>query len=137
MESTAAFDSERRDPRCFQIPFTRRRSTRMHISGDFQTLCERVQTMVRQRCRKEKRSMAISAPFNFEKNPVNLPGVAEEQIAMLREQAAAGCIGISDPPSPTAPRSPCSTSSLFSHPVRPAMKTVATSNSLSSTDSLH
>ncbi|KAF4972663.1 hypothetical protein FSARC_812 [Fusarium sarcochroum] len=109
----------------------------MHISDDFQTLCSRVQTMVRQRRRKDKRSMEISAPFNFEKNPVALPGVSEEQLAMLREQAAASRIGIADPPSPTAPRSPCSTSSLFSHPVRPTIKSVPTSNSVSSTDSLN
>ncbi|KAF4447037.1 hypothetical protein F53441_9398 [Fusarium austroafricanum] len=109
----------------------------MHISDDIQTLRERVQTLVRQRRRKEKRNMEISAPFNFEKNPVNLPGVSEEQLSMLREQAAASRIGIADPPSPTAPRSPSSTSSLFSHPVRPAMKAVPTSNSISSTDSLH
>ncbi|KAI1033998.1 hypothetical protein LB505_003143 [Fusarium chuoi] len=32
----------------------------MHISDDFQTLCERVQTMVRQRRRKEKRHMEIT-----------------------------------------------------------------------------
>ncbi|WZH41329.1 uncharacterized protein QYS62_002275 [Fusarium acuminatum] len=136
MGSAAVFATERRDPHCFQLPFTRRRSTRMHISDDFQTLCERVQTMVRQRRRKEKRSMEISEPFNFVKNPVDLPGVSSEQLAMLREHAAAGCIGIADPPSPTAPRSPCSTSSLFSNPVRPPMKSVATSNSISSTDSL-
>ncbi|KAI6759464.1 hypothetical protein HG530_010144 [Fusarium avenaceum] len=134
MGSAAVFATERRDPHCFQLPFTRRRSTRMHISDDFQTLCERVQTMVRQRRRKEKRSMEISEPFNFVKNPVDLPGVSSEQLAMLREHAAAGCIGIADPPSPTAPRSPCSTSSLFSNPARPPMKSVATSNSISSTD---
>ncbi|KAL4729507.1 hypothetical protein ACLX1H_003927 [Fusarium chlamydosporum] len=110
----------------------------MHISDDFHTLRERVQTIIRQRSRKEKRSLDISAPFNFEKNPVNLPGVSEEQLAMLREQAAASRIGIADhPPSPIAPRSPCSTSSLFSHPVRPAMKSVPTTSSVSSTESLH
>ncbi|KAJ4139096.1 hypothetical protein NW765_002993 [Fusarium oxysporum] len=137
MGSAAVYPPERRDPRCFHLPLNRLRSSKMHISDDFQTLCERVQTMVRQRRRKEKRHMEISAPFGFEKNPVNLPGVSEEQLSMLREQAAASRIGIADPPSPTAPRSPCSTSSLFSHPVRPPIKTVPTSTSLSSTDSLH
>ncbi|KAI6769336.1 hypothetical protein HG531_010440 [Fusarium graminearum] len=90
----------------------------MHISDDFNMLRERVQTIIRQRSRKEKRSLDISAPFNFEKNPVNLPGVSEEQLSMLREQAAASRIGIADHPGPCpiAPRSPCSTSSLFSHP---------------------
>ncbi|RFN51979.1 hypothetical protein FIE12Z_3807 [Fusarium flagelliforme] len=138
MGSAALYTSERRDPRCFDLPFGNRlRSSTMHISDDFHMLRERVQTIVRQRRRKEKRSLDISAPFNFEKNPVNLPGVSDEQLAMLREQAAASRIGIADPPSPIAPRSPCSTSSLFSHPVRPAMKSVHTSNSVSSTESLH
>ncbi|KAF4455566.1 hypothetical protein FALBO_15596 [Fusarium albosuccineum] len=109
----------------------------MHVSNDLQTLCERVQTMVKQRRRKEKRSIEISAPFNFEKNPVRLPGVSQEQLVMLREKAAASCIGIADPATPRPPRSPCSTSSLFSHPVRPPMKSTPTSNSVSSTDSLH
>ncbi|KAL6923686.1 hypothetical protein ACHAPO_007920 [Fusarium lateritium] len=111
----------------------------MHISDDFNMLRERVQTIIRQRSRKEKRSLDISAPFNFEKNPVNLPGVSEEQLSMLREQAAASRIGIADHHSlgPIAPRSPCSTSSLFSHPVRPAMKSTPTCDSVSSTDSLH
>ncbi|KAF5022258.1 hypothetical protein F66182_5697 [Fusarium sp. NRRL 66182] len=137
MGSSVILPSESRDPRCFQLPLPRLRSSKMHISGDFQTLCSRVQTLVRQRCRKEKRSVEISAPFNFEKNPVTLPGVSEEQLAMLRDQAAASRIGIADPPTPTPPRSPCSTSSLFSHPVRPAMKSIPTSSSVSSTDSLH
>ena len=100
MGSAALYTSERRDPRCFDLPFGNRlRSSTMHISDDFHMLRERVQTIVRQRRRKEKRSLDIvsqctfqgsrlvpeltfylqSAPFNFEKNPVNLPGVSDEQ----------------------------------------------------------
>ncbi|OBS19316.1 hypothetical protein FPOA_11040 [Fusarium poae] len=143
MGYTSFYASERRDPRCFDLPFNRlrssTRSSTMHISDDFNMLRERVQTIIRQRSRKEKRGLDISAPFNFEKNPVNLPGVSEEQLSMLREQAAASRIGIADhhSPGPIAPRSPCSTSSLFSHPVRPAIKSTPTCDSVSSTDSLH
>ncbi|KAM5367451.1 hypothetical protein ACJZ2D_010014 [Fusarium nematophilum] len=108
----------------------------MQISSDFQTLCSRIQTMVRQRRRKGKPTIQISAPFNFKHEPVTLPGVSDEQIAMLREKAAASRIGIADPATPRTPRSPCSTSSLFSHPVRPPMMSILTSDSVSSTESL-
>ncbi|RMJ14588.1 hypothetical protein CDV36_005742 [Fusarium kuroshium] len=131
-----ASSSPERDPRCFQLPFTRLRTVKMHVSDDLQTLCSRVHAIVRRR--KEKRTMQISAPFNFEKNPVHLPGLSEEQLVMLREKEAASRIGIADPSTPPrAPRSPVSTSSLFSHPVRPPIKSVLTSNSVSSTESLH
>ncbi|KAF4980786.1 hypothetical protein FZEAL_3300 [Fusarium zealandicum] len=106
----------------------------MHISNDLQTLCSRVHTMVRRR--KEKPALEISAPYDFEKNPVSLPGVSEEQISMLREKAAASRIGIADPSTPRSPHSPSSTSSLFSHPFRPPIKSMNISNSNSSTDSL-
>ncbi|KAI8686944.1 hypothetical protein NCS56_00266500 [Fusarium sp. Ph1] len=137
MGSAVLVSSPERDPRCFQLPFTRLRTFRakMHVSDDLQTLCSRVHAIVRRR--KEKRTMQISEPFNFEKNPVHLPGLSEEQLVMLREKEAASRIGIADPCTPPrAPRSPVSTSSLFSHPVRPPIKSVLTSNSVSSTESL-
>jgi hypothetical protein len=178
MGSAALYTSERRDPRCFDLPFGNRlRSSTMHISDDFHMLRERVQTIVRQRRRKEKRSLDIVSqctlqgiltgswanvlltvctiqlweePCQFARrirwtvSPLLYGSTSKPskltwlfRLAMLREQAAASRIGIADPPSPIAPRSPCSTSSLFSHPVRPAMKSVHTSNSVSSTESLH
>ncbi|KAH6996185.1 hypothetical protein BKA56DRAFT_666433 [Ilyonectria sp. MPI-CAGE-AT-0026] len=110
----------------------------MHISTNVRTLCSRVHTLIRQRRHKEKRSMQISAPFNLKREPVLLPGISEDEIAMLRDKAAASRIGIADPASPSllAPRSPYSTSSLFSHPVRPPPMSVLTAHATTSTDSL-
>lgn len=75
MGSAAVYPSERRDPRCFNLPLNRLRSSKMHISDDFQTLCERVQTMVRQRRRKEKRHMEIVCLYHqtilFLTNPIS------------------------------------------------------------------
>ncbi|KAK7420875.1 hypothetical protein QQZ08_010204 [Neonectria magnoliae] len=111
---------------------------KMQISTNVRTLCSRVQTLIRQRRRKEKRAMQISAPFNLKHEPVQLPGVSEDEIAMLRDKAAASRIGIADPvlPTPLTPRSPYSTSSLFSHPVRPQPLSAMTAHATMSTDSL-
>ncbi|KAI0482025.1 hypothetical protein GGR56DRAFT_618182 [Xylariaceae sp. FL0804] len=42
----------------------------------------------------EKRSLQISAPFNFVHETVSLPGVSEDEIAILKEKAAASRLGV-------------------------------------------
>ncbi|KAF7562505.1 hypothetical protein G7046_g1647 [Stylonectria norvegica] len=106
----------------------------MHLSSNVRTLCSRVHTILRQRRRKPKRSLQISAPFNLQREPVSLPGISEDEITMLRERAAASRIGIADPASP---RTPCSASSLFSHPVRPSIVSVLPPHATISTESFH
>lgn len=68
----------------------------MHIRSNVKTLCTRVQTIIRQRTRKQKRSLEIvrgpqslpmvlanihsqSAPFNLKYEPVSLPGLSEDE----------------------------------------------------------
>ncbi|CAJ2512230.1 Uu.00g052450.m01.CDS01 [Anthostomella pinea] len=42
----------------------------------------------------EKRSLQISAPFNFKHETVCLPGISEDEIAILKEKAAASRLGV-------------------------------------------
>ncbi|RYP53314.1 hypothetical protein DL768_001671 [Monosporascus sp. mg162] len=58
----------------------------------------------------KRRSLQISAPFNFKHETVALPGVSEDEIAILKEKAAASRLGVaadgSGPAGPTAFGSP-------------------------------
>ncbi|KAK0391008.1 hypothetical protein NLU13_0510 [Sarocladium strictum] len=82
----------------------------MQLPSNVRVLCSRLQTILRQRRRKQqKRSLEISAPFNFTHQPVIIPGISEDEISILREKAAASRIGIAE----MMPQSP---SSLNSHP---------------------
>lgn len=56
-------------------------------------LYSRVQTML-QRRRKQKRALEISAPFDLKCEPVSLPGISQDELAMLRKKAAASRIGV-------------------------------------------
>ncbi|KAI9171141.1 hypothetical protein HJFPF1_00621 [Paramyrothecium foliicola] len=100
----------------------------MDIKDNVRTVCSRVQTVLRLYRRKEKRHIEISAPFNFRHEAVSFPGISEQEIAILREQAAASCIGIID----SVPRSP----SLSSQPeflalgFKPTGGTLTTSHSV-------
>ncbi|KAI1132398.1 hypothetical protein F5Y10DRAFT_231092 [Nemania abortiva] len=47
----------------------------------------------------EKRNshiLHISAPFNFKHESISLPGLSEDDIALLREKAAASRLGVTD-----------------------------------------
>ncbi|KAH9883804.1 hypothetical protein F4778DRAFT_617715 [Xylariomycetidae sp. FL2044] len=66
----------------------------------------------------EKRTLQISAPFNFKHENATLPGVSEDEIAILKEKAAASRVGVASdgsssigsprkaPPVPSAPLRP-------------------------------
>ncbi|KOS18245.1 hypothetical protein ESCO_002979 [Escovopsis weberi] len=71
-------------------------SSDMPLKDNFRTLYERVQSVLRAGRRKEKRGLEISAPFDSKLVPVSIPGVTEEEIEILREQAAASRIGIAE-----------------------------------------
>ncbi|KAI1746471.1 hypothetical protein F4782DRAFT_536437 [Xylaria castorea] len=48
---------------------------------------------------KEKRNshtLQISAPFNFKRETISLPGLSEDEIATLKEKVAASRLGVSD-----------------------------------------
>ncbi|KAI0445756.1 hypothetical protein F4803DRAFT_106937 [Xylaria telfairii] len=48
---------------------------------------------------KEKRNsqiLQISAPFNFKHESISLPGLSEDDIATLKEKAAAARLGVGD-----------------------------------------
>jgi len=80
----------------------------MQIKTNVRLLCSRVQTILRQRRRKQvhKPLPEISAPFDFKREPVLLPGVSQEELSILREKAAASRIGVAEtmPPSPMLSR---------------------------------
>ncbi|KAK2591982.1 hypothetical protein QQS21_010318 [Conoideocrella luteorostrata] len=59
-------------------------------------LYTRLQSIIRDRARKQqqRREVEISAPYDLKLEPVNLPGVSQEEIAILREKAAASRIGV-------------------------------------------
>ncbi|WYZ45134.1 hypothetical protein EsH8_VIII_000450 [Colletotrichum jinshuiense] len=63
----------------------------MHSSDGFKVFLNK---MIRRR--KEVKPMEISAPFNFQKCNLELAGISADEIAMLKEQAAASRIGIAD-----------------------------------------
>ncbi|KAH7035515.1 uncharacterized protein B0I36DRAFT_318518 [Microdochium trichocladiopsis] len=68
-----------------------------------------------------RRSLRISAPFNFVHESSALPGISEDEISILKEKAAASRIGVAPgSPEPTAklrraPAPPSSSSPLRSH----------------------
>ncbi|KAI1352353.1 hypothetical protein F5Y01DRAFT_313827 [Xylaria sp. FL0043] len=80
---------------------------------------------------KEKRNsfpLQISAPFNFKHETISLPGLSEDDIAILKEKAAASRLGVADKDgsfgSPRkAPRAPPSPA----RPVAPAVPAVTVS----------
>ncbi|PHH92109.1 hypothetical protein CDD83_8872 [Cordyceps sp. RAO-2017] len=83
----------------------------MHLQGNFDMLCSRVQTLL-QRRRKQKRVVEISAPFDLKLEPVCLPGISEDELTVLREKAAASRIGVFE----TMPRSRSSSFYQYSEP---------------------
>ncbi|KAH8913007.1 hypothetical protein BR93DRAFT_964134 [Coniochaeta sp. PMI_546] len=72
----------------------------MPVCLDFRRIRSRLQDMVSFR-REKKRTLKISAPYNFKKEGTYLPGITESEISVLREKAAASCIGIRHDHDPT------------------------------------
>ncbi|KAG5992267.1 hypothetical protein E4U54_003703 [Claviceps lovelessii] len=56
-------------------------------------LYTRIQSIIRNRPRRQRRE-ADSAPYGMKREPINLPGVSQEEIFILREKAAASQIRI-------------------------------------------
>ncbi|KAH8172990.1 hypothetical protein LIA77_07245 [Sarocladium implicatum] len=95
----------------------------MQLPSNVRVLCSRLQTMLRRRKQQQhKRSLKISAPFNPTHEPVAIPGISEDEIAILREKAAASRIGIAEmmPTSPSSLNSHPPMSSAIMRPSRPA-----------------
>ncbi|KAG6026410.1 hypothetical protein E4U41_001274 [Claviceps citrina] len=57
-------------------------------------LYTRIQGIIRHRARRHRREVEISAPFGLRRETVNLPGLSQEEISILREKAAASQIGV-------------------------------------------
>ncbi|KAH8895639.1 hypothetical protein GQ53DRAFT_838611 [Thozetella sp. PMI_491] len=71
--------------------------TCVSVKSNMKRFCARFHGFGVIRKRKEpKRTLEISAPFNFQKNETMLPGLSEDEVAMLREKAAASRLGIAD-----------------------------------------
>ncbi|EGY16890.1 hypothetical protein VD0002_g7912 [Verticillium dahliae] len=49
------------------------------------------------RRKEEKPRLVISAPFDFQKVNMDLAGVSADELSLMKEQAVASRIGISDP----------------------------------------
>ncbi|KAK0627308.1 hypothetical protein B0T14DRAFT_563124 [Immersiella caudata] len=69
----------------------------MSVCMNVKMLCSSLQDMVGLRRRKDvKGQLQISQPFNFKKETAILPGLTEDEITVLREKAAASCLGVAD-----------------------------------------
>ncbi|TQV98691.1 hypothetical protein V2A60_007600 [Cordyceps javanica] len=67
----------------------------MQLRDNVRMLCSRMQTLLNRRS-KQKRTLEISAPFDLKLEPVSLPGVSQEELAILREKATASRVGITE-----------------------------------------
>ncbi|KAJ1331801.1 hypothetical protein MN608_05264 [Microdochium nivale] len=93
----------------------------------FKALTFRVQKLIGlKRKAAHRRSLRISAPFNFVHESSALPGISEDEISILKEKAAASRIGVA-PGSPDtttrhrrAPAPPSSSHSSTSSPSSPS-----------------
>ncbi|KAK0718008.1 hypothetical protein B0T26DRAFT_751993 [Lasiosphaeria miniovina] len=69
----------------------------MHVCSNFKRFCSSLQDLVSFRRRKDlRRQLQISEPFNFRKEDTVIPGLTENEITVMREKAAASCLGIAD-----------------------------------------
>ncbi|KAK0641480.1 hypothetical protein B0T16DRAFT_461540 [Cercophora newfieldiana] len=68
----------------------------MSVCMNVKMLCASLQDMVGFRRRKDAKRLQISQPFNFKKEATILPGLTEDEITVLREKAAASCLGVAD-----------------------------------------
>ncbi|KAI1413815.1 hypothetical protein F5Y13DRAFT_188787 [Hypoxylon sp. FL1857] len=90
--------------------------------GGFRNFTARLQALVGVKSKpttSEKAPLQISAPFNFKHETVSLPGVSEDEIAILKEQAATR-FGSADPSTIGSPRKAPAPPSL--RPVAPVLK---------------
>jgi len=79
------------------IPRRPTKSPVMSVCINFKMLCSSLQDIVGfRRKRAPKRQLQISQPFNFKKETSVLPGFTEDEIALLREKAAASCLGVAE-----------------------------------------
>ncbi|OTB01107.1 hypothetical protein M426DRAFT_14824 [Hypoxylon sp. CI-4A] len=104
--------------------------------GGFRAFVARLQKLIGVKSEPtsyEKPALQISAPFNFKHETFSLPGVSEDEIAILKEQAASSRFGATDPSSFGTPRKAPSPPSL--RPVTPVLK-VTPSTPISPTENL-
>ncbi|KAI0837829.1 hypothetical protein F5Y06DRAFT_65228 [Hypoxylon sp. FL0890] len=91
--------------------------------GGFRNFTARLQALIGVKSKptpSEKAPLQISAPFNFKHETVSLPGVSEDEIAILKEQAAMSRFGSADPSSIGSPRKAPAPPTL--RPVTPVLK---------------
>ncbi|KAI2472454.1 hypothetical protein F4781DRAFT_361925 [Annulohypoxylon bovei var. microspora] len=103
--------------------------------GGFRGFISRLRDLVEVKSKptpSEKAPLQISAPFNFKHETVSLPGVSEDEIAFLKEQAAAR-FGVADPSAIGNPRKAPAPPTL--RPVTPMLK-VTPSTPISPADNL-
>ncbi|KAJ2972192.1 hypothetical protein NQ176_g7296 [Zarea fungicola] len=86
-------------------------ATEMQVRNHVRMICSRMQTLLQRRT-KQKRTIDISAPFDLKLEPVSLPGVSQDELAILREKATASRVGITE----YIPRSSSSVNSWETQP---------------------
>ncbi|OAA32223.1 hypothetical protein AAL_01555 [Moelleriella libera RCEF 2490] len=94
-------------------------------------LYNRIQSIIRDRAKKQRREIEISAPFDMKHETVNIPGVSQEEIAILREKAAASRIGVLELRDVSSPEFEYHKRSRPSPRLRPAAPSHASENSRS------
>ncbi|KAI8946011.1 hypothetical protein F4801DRAFT_93520 [Xylaria longipes] len=60
------------------------------------TFTARLQRLVGLKSKRNSHTLHISAPFNFKHESISLPGLSEDDIATLKEKAAATRLGAGD-----------------------------------------
>ncbi|KAI1383664.1 uncharacterized protein F4822DRAFT_434780 [Hypoxylon trugodes] len=93
--------------------------------GGFRVFAARLQKLIGVKSKSassEKPALQISAPFDFKHETLSLPGVSEDEIAILKEQAAASRMmsGVADPSDIRSPRKAPAPPTL--RPVTPVVK---------------
>lgn len=78
-------------------------SANMHLCISFSAVTGRLRRLIGKPKAAEKSRLQISAPFNFKhETGASLPGFSEDEIAILKEKAAASRLGVMSDASPNA-----------------------------------
>ncbi|ORY59734.1 uncharacterized protein BCR38DRAFT_412728 [Pseudomassariella vexata] len=68
----------------------------MPLCIGFKEFATRLQHFMGRKPKAKRRSITISAPYNFKHESANLPGISEDEITILKEKAAASRLGVAD-----------------------------------------
>ncbi|KAI5861594.1 hypothetical protein GGS23DRAFT_140899 [Durotheca rogersii] len=92
----------------------------MSCTGGIRAFVAKLQSIIgckSKRDTSDRPALQISAPFNFKHETLSLPGVSEDEIAILKEQAAAARVNYVEGLSISQPRRAPAPPTLASAPI--------------------